>query len=230
MGKRQPFIIGGSLFSTKEALRIDIRRRIALYEDREPFSAEDEQFFLDLLTHHPRATIKMGCGVMGFFVARNPVYTNTQCLYLVRTDGSTTDWSWTECLQPTPHRHKIRHACRVLLEPQMFGLKQIFFGGMGEVVPCPITGHPMTFTTAHVDHIPPLTFEKLFTDFVQQEHLDLASVLLSSEGLDNSYQDTLADTGLATRWLAYHNAFAQLRVISARANLSEVKRGWDRAQ
>lgn len=219
-----PFTIGGFLFRTKKAAQEEIRRRLALYADTEPFRGEDEQFFLDLLEHHPQATIKIGCGVKGFSVARNPAYP-TRCLYLIRTDGSSTDWNWTECLRPTPHHMKVRRALRALLEPQMLAFKQRFFDGAGGCVCCPITGALLLFTTAHVDHIPPLTFERLFQDFVQAEHLDLASVQLSTEGKDNVYQDTLADESLAARWLAFHGDRAKLRVISAHANLSVVKRG-----
>lgn len=226
MSKQQPFTIGGLLFSTKQALQTEIRNRLAGYEDREPFSAEDECFFLDLLDHHPMSAIKIGCGVTGFYVAQNPVYKNTRCLYLLRADGSSTDWSWTECLRPTPHDKKVQRAFRALLEPQMIAIKQEFFGTSTDTVPCPLTGRPMTFTTAHVDHIPPQTFAALFHAFVHHEQLDLTTVSFRAEGEDHNYQDVLADAELASRWLAYHARYARLRVISARANLSEVKRGW----
>jgi len=145
----------------------------------------------------------------------------------LKTNGTSTDWSWTECLSPTPHDKKVRRAFRVLLEPQVIKMKQRFFDTAGGVAQCPITGAQMTFTSAHVDHIPPQTFETLFNTFIQEEGIDLAAVQISSEGKDNIYQDTIADESLAARWLDYHERSAALRVISARANLSEVKRGAD---
>ena len=83
----------------------------------------------------------------------------------------------------------------------------------------------MIFTSAHVDHIPPLTFKALFNDFVRLEEIDLAVIILDYDQPDNTYQDTIKDAALATRWLVYHEQYAKLRVISAQANLSDVKQG-----
>lgn len=224
MAKRQSFTINGRPFATKESLADEIRRRMALYENTEPLDAEDTRFFLAILQMHPGAAIKIGRGVMGFYIIQNPVYPQQRTLILRRVDETTTDWSWRECLSPTPHHKKVRRAFRVLLEPEMIALKQRFFDVAAGSARCPITGEVIVFTSAHVDHIPPQTFEALFTDFICEEQLDLATVQLSSEGKDNNYQDTLTDEALASRWLDFHGQYAKLRVISARANLSDVKR------
>lgn len=225
MGKRQIFTIGGITFRTLESVKQEIRSRIASYEDKEPFSPEDWWFFRDLLDLHPHTEVKIGCGVRGFYAQWNPVYKNTRTLYLVRQDGSVTDWSWTECLKPSSHEKKIKMAFRALLEPGMIIFKKKFFDSQPYVAtPCPITGQLMTFASAHVDHIPPQTFEALFRDFIATNKVDITTLTISSDGKDNTYRVTISDEVLANRWLDYHSQHAHLRVISSHANLSNVKK------
>lgn len=225
MSQTTPCCIGGVHFATKEALKREIRRRIASYEDQEPFVSDDVLFFSDVLAMHPQAALKRGAGIAGFFVAQNPVYPQTRTLYLLRVDGSSTDWSWTECLRPTLHKQKLRHALRALIEPDTMGFKRAFFQEHGDVVLCPLAHIPMIFDTAHVDHIPPDTFETLVAAFFNAYHVDERSILFDSEGRDHFYQDTLVDTDLAQHWVRYHREHAHLRVISGFANTSLVTRG-----
>lgn len=78
----------------------------------------------------------------------------------------------------------------------------------------------MSFVGSHVDHVAPLTFEKLMSDFVSAEGLDVEEIALGDELQDNKYVDTLQDKWLEDRWSAYHYKYAVLEVVSQNANLS----------
>lgn len=221
VAKRQSFHISGETFTTKEALRDRIRGIVAAYSDEQELSVTDLTFTLAVLDRHPQAETKVGCGVASMTVRTNPVYRSNRGFYLIRVDGTGTDWSWTECLNPTPHPRKVIRAMRVLVEPQTLAFKHAFFAKGPQV--CELTGALITFVGSHVDHIPPLTFEKLVADFLEEYRLDIGAIPLRDELADNNYVDAIDDDFIAVRWIEYHRSHAALRVVSRLGNLSNSK-------
>lgn len=70
----------------------------------------------------------------------------------------------------------------------------------------------------HVDHIVP--FHKLLSDFLDEQGLELESVEIKREDTGASYVSfLLVDRELAKAWYTYHEKYAQLRLISAKANM-----------
>lgn len=63
------------------------------YKDNEAFSAEDQDVIVDLLRRHPRGAEKIGCGAKQVHIALHPKFSDTRCLYIDRTDGTTEDFS-----------------------------------------------------------------------------------------------------------------------------------------
>ncbi|KAG6543384.1 hypothetical protein Mapa_015298 [Marchantia paleacea] len=65
----------------------------------ETVDAESQKMLLqDVLIHHPRREEKFGCGVNSVKVDSHPEYPATKCFHVVRTDGSTSDFSYRKCL------------------------------------------------------------------------------------------------------------------------------------
>ena len=219
----KPITVGVNTFATKGALQDYIRTLVADHADDQALDADDLRFMLTLLDRHPQAETKIGCGVASIVVRRNPVYTSTRGFYLFRTDGSGTDFSWTECLNPTPHRKKVTRAMRVLAEPQTMAYKQRFFDSTPSPT-CELTGESITFVGSHVDHVPPLTFEKLIEDFCVENNLDIDTIPIRDDLADNKYVDVLDDDLIAALWEEYHRQRAVLRVVSVLGNLSVSKR------
>ena len=60
----------------------------------------DEQFLLDLLELHPQRDDKIGRGIDHFEIRTNPKFVKQRSFYLVRIDGSETDFSFVKCLRP----------------------------------------------------------------------------------------------------------------------------------
>ena len=223
MAKRQTYLVHGEVFRTKSELQERIKRILWRYEDRQTLATDDFEFMLDLLQHHPRAETKMGVGVAHMLVKKNPIYHGTRSFYLVRLDGTETDFSYLECITPTSKRKKVKMACRALVEPYTMEFKQRFFDERGGVAICELTGEKIYFIGSHVDHIPPKTFDALFAQFIDYYGIDIEAIDLKDEFVDNKIQNELADENLSTLWVKWHNEHAELRVVSKCANLSRVK-------
>lgn len=221
--KRKLIRLGGQVFKTKTSLQEYIRGIVAKYKDEQQLDMFDTAFVLALLEQHPQADTKIGAGVERIIVRRNPVYRRNRGFHLFRIDGTDTDFSWVECLTPTPHHKKVIRAMRVLVEPQTMAFKQQFFDNTAEPR-CALTGEPIAFVGSHVDHMPPFTFEVLVQEFCDRCGINLESVPLRDEMADNKYVDLIDDDALAMSWVQFHKEHACLRVVSQIGNLSHAKR------
>ena len=218
------YTVNDQEFRTQQELITYVRTILGRYRDGVTLDLFDSAFVLDLLRRHPEAAQKMGCGISAIYVDRSPMY-KTRGFYLLREDGSRTDISYLECIRETAHDKKVRCALRGAIEPQVLAVKQAAFAAApaGWVI-CPDTGEYLVFTSAHVDHRAPLTFERLVELFLGREGLgfDDIEVIPSS---DLTFQDELVDAALCARWAAFHCEHAQLEIVSAIANLSLRNRG-----
>lgn len=103
MSARKAYRIAEETFSTKKALIERVRKILYAYPERGVLTTNDQRFMADLLMHHPDANQKIGGGIARMWVQTNPVYTNTRNFWLERVDGSSTDFSFMECLSETTH-------------------------------------------------------------------------------------------------------------------------------
>jgi hypothetical protein len=204
-------------------VRQEIQRILHSYPIGSRVNSEDAKFLLDILYNHPEADAKIGCGIKAFEVRKNTRYTNHRCFYIIRIDKSEDDFSTSKCLAyPNPLR-VFKSICRALIGMQMYYLKTDYFrkhSDRGGFVQCPITEEWVTQDNAHIDHIPPVTFDKLVTDFINLYNIDVEKVELRESDVGK----TFASIALADKWIAYHNKHAKLRVVSAHANLSIIKK------
>lgn len=213
--------VGAVIFPTKAALTDHVRRIMGAYPDGAMLDDLDFAFMRTLLDLHPAAAAKVGAGVAGMWVAENPRFPGpkARCFYLRRLDGTETDFSFLECISPKPHRRKVFAAMRAGVEDQTRAFKSALLSD-GTVRRCPDTGDVLTFDTAHVDHVAPLTFERLALDFLDGYGVAVDDVRLSGHGEDNRFDLALGDPRMLDHWTAYHACNANLALVSARANLS----------
>lgn len=217
------YVVNGETFKTQGALVDRVREIIKRNKPGVMVDLFDTSFLRSLLDMHPEAAQKIGGGVVGFSVEDNPLYPGPKArgLRLHRVDGSSTDFSFWECIRPTPHIKKVQRAFRAAVEPDTMAFKQRHFDALpGRVGVCPDTGEPITYTSCHVDHKAPNTFDVLFANFIEREHLDVNAIQVYGAGIDDTYQDRLADVALEQRWRDFHNTNAVLEVVSVTANLS----------
>lgn len=214
-GGRRVFRIGSREYRSKEAAKVAIRQVLYRYQLGASVAQADHEFVADLLRLHPDADRKGGVGIARFEVCRNG---GTRGFWVIRTDGSETDFSYLECLRASSHQEKVRGAMRSAIVEQRDQFRdQAFAAG---VVTCAITGVLLTEANCHVDHFNP-TFEQLADEFVVGEGGYEAVDVVSEDGMIGS---RLVDPQLQRRWQEFHGSRAQLRLVSAQANLSLLRR------
>uniref|UniRef100_A0A0E0LY97 Uncharacterized protein n=1 Tax=Oryza punctata TaxID=4537 RepID=A0A0E0LY97_ORYPU len=72
----------------------------ARYGDGGFLSPEDQKAVVEkVLVHHPRSEDKIGCGVDAIMVDKHPDFRKSRCLFVVRTNGETEDFSYRKCIK-----------------------------------------------------------------------------------------------------------------------------------
>ncbi len=213
--------VGGITFTSKDALEDAVQGILHGYQAPARLNPEDEQFIFDLLQMHPRADEKIGPGVQEIQVRKG--WRGGPMFVLIRTDGSRTDFSYKKCIRPVNHSTMVKAAFREAIAYQVSHIKTAFFQAYQDdegMVVCAITGERITWQEAHVDHIPPDTFVALLGDYLIERGVSLDAVQLIPGYRGEGYQ---LPRDLADDWATWHAARAQLRVISAYANIHLVR-------
>jgi hypothetical protein len=181
-----------------------------------PVTGTEGAFLAALLTLHPDADEKIGSGIA--FIAVGPVPRFRSRGFTVhRTDGTSTDFSWLECISPTSHRARVLTAMREAVVDQILTFKQAE-ADAGRLR-CAITGAGLTWTDAEVDHLPP-TFLTLADNYAAQVGgYDKVRLVPSADGMIG--QPLAPDDERA--WVLYHQREARLRILSRPAH-AEVTR------
>lgn len=215
----------GERFRTKGAVRDRAREILYRYKPGVPLVGQDLLFVGALLSHHPRAEVKIGVGVAAITVEWNPVHANNKGFWITRIDGTKTDFSFYECITPTPYAMKVKSALRAAVSDQTQEFRARSYAAehnpnMGFI--CPILGGRTLYSEAHVDHAPPLTFDRLVADFLDDYGCSIKEVKVI-DSQDGQIGDSLADKLLLMTWRDYHAKKAVLRMVSWLGNLKQPK-------
>jgi hypothetical protein len=213
---RGAFRIGSREFRSKEQAKAAIREVLYRYELGESTNETDREFLSDLLRLHPDAGRKIGAGIKQFQVRNN---TGTRGFWVVRRDGTETDFSFLECLGASSHTQKVRDAMRHAIADQRDEFRNKVFAA-GDAT-CAITGVLLAHDTCHVDHFDP-TFEVLADEFAFGEGGYEAVEVVSEDGMIGS---RLVDGRLQKSWQEFHRTRARLRLVTKEANLGLLRRG-----
>jgi uncharacterized protein DUF3223 len=207
--------IGNLSFGTKKAAEDYIREIIASHEVGQYISFELQSFCMALFQMHPNAQEKSGAGVSHFFVALDPDFGRAKCLYLMRRDGTTTDFSWKKCLGAKPDRRALVYrAMRQAIVEDILEFKKGRFQ-LEDLAPCAVTGKLLRFNEAHVDHKAPKTFIALANQFIAEHSCERAEV---QSGDSNSSNHRLVDKNLELLWRDWHREHCELRIVSPEQN------------
>src|SRR6266849_745967 len=215
--RRKGYIINGEFFKTKDAIHERVRSILYAYSTGVQVDGEDSALLLELLHNHPNAIEKIGCGVEAFEIRQESSI--SRCFYLLRSDGSTVNFSYDKLLSPPTRLAAFKDVCRGLIHRQIFRFKFMHFREHAREdsrVQCPITHKWVMSEETDVDHAPPNTFAKLVTDFIDQNEIDVENAKFQVAG--KAIDKTFTDTALAENWVKYHDTRADLRVISSFAN------------
>nr|GMC55043.1 protein DCL, chloroplastic-like [Ipomoea batatas] len=70
------------------------------YEAGDRLSPKHESTILErILPHHPEYEMKIGCGVDYITIGYHPIFGNSRCLFIVRRDGESVDFSYQKCIK-----------------------------------------------------------------------------------------------------------------------------------
>lgn len=212
------FTIGDHVFKTKKAVIEYVQQNIhGRYADHVDLSAEHLRFMVGLLRYHAYSDQKIGCGVKRMWIQPNELYP-TRGFWLERVDGSQTDFSFYQCVNPSSPLRDFKSACRMAIVPTIQSFRNEFFEG-DPLRRCPINGDIVTLHNSHVDHQAPHTFESIVTEFIAVNKIDVASAPLTTHG-DGTEGCSFSSEKFKQEWIQFHNERAMLRVISPKANLT----------
>lgn len=198
------YVINNTVYPTQKALLDECRRQLR--------EGPNYDFLASLIERHPRRDSKVGCGIAGFFIG--PDGYGKSCFWLRRLDGTSTDFSFHECVKASSEKSDFRAAARREIKDQILDFKRNAFPAV-----CPYTGEKMTHDNCHVDHVPPMTFARLADEWL------MGRPYPETMGhIDGSTEIRFKDRTLAEQWWNYHRQHAQLRLVSKQANLSTVKK------
>jgi hypothetical protein len=223
MGRRITYVIAGELFPSQKALLARIRSVIDTTPLGQSIAPAEYEFVRALLDRHPDVDQKVGCGVVDLQVDQSPEYGST-CFFLVRGDGTRTEFSFKECIRPSMPLDKFKSAARNVIADQKMAYKLRFFEE-NPSARCPDTDEPLSLERSHVDHAGEYSFDRIVTDFIAEHGIDVEAVEFTGKAEDNVVLTEFADAALRESFAGYHRERATLEVVSARANLSGRRKG-----
>ena len=219
--------IAGKTFSSKKDVINYIRKDILYaYGDYQALETEHHNFMLHLLRLHPHGNQKIGQGVKSIWPQSNKANGfPTRGFWVERVDGSRTDFSYLQCLNPSSPKQDFYKACRQAIAEDIIQFSMEYFSryAVEDKIQCPITGDWITKRESHVDHIPPDTFDQIVRAFIETNNIDTDKVALMRH-VNGKIGCRFDDGLLVEKWIKYHRNHAKLRVVSRKANLSLIKK------
>lgn len=217
--------INGIGFSSKEGIRLYVSEIAKKYRPGKSITGDDFFFMRELLNSHEGAEEKIGCGVISIEVEIEPEW-KTRAFYLTRLDGSRTDFSYRKCIGIAPPDTPIKlftQAARNSIAPIVTEFKNNYFSGNNTAI-CQVTFEIISFEQAQVDHAPPMRFKNIVDGFISDTLIDLDGIRYTGFS-DMQVTRKFADEKLEKMFIAYHNKYANLRVVSGKWNMgAEAKR------
>ena len=219
--------IGDKTFKTKVEAEKFIQEILYRQPLSTPLEGSDLTFIYSLLECHPDVDVKVGVGVKSIIVECEKEFRRTKHFSVIRIDGTSTDFSFKKCLSPnlyTPIK-LFRSSARRVIAGQVIDFKKDFFlrnqNSNAEVL-CQLTGVLVTKSNSHIDHTPPMTFDKIISDFIEIHTINVNDVKFVEA--DNGIGRVFVDSNLKNTFSDYHQKTAQLRVVSQSANLRQKKK------
>jgi Protein of unknown function (DUF3223) len=178
---------------------------------------EDEAFLHDLIARHPNSTAKIGVGINRFEIRKSESFGQNQ-FWLIREDGTATDFSYRRCVsgKDPSHRATVLAAMRRLIVDQVLDFKS---RALTPDARCSLTGAPLHNANVHVDHDPP--FIEIARAFFEEVG-GVDAIQLAPEA-NGEIGRLFLDQDMARRWSDFHRARATLFLTTAEANLRKSK-------
>lgn len=161
-----------------------------------------------MIPRHGSAQIKIGSGIkkITFGVNSRCQYPKLKrppcCMYAMRTDGTVTDISWKECINPNSHRDKVLSAMRNTVKHQIKEYRE----SVDLFWTCQICEGTFSDDGFEVDHHP-ISFLEMVETWMKENDLNFEDIQASGEN-DFEQGDHFIDKALETKWADRHKEFS----------------------
>lgn len=229
MAQRQTINIGEKVFKTKAESKEFVKAILNKYELENSLNTADFEFICELLRRHPEYEKKRGVGINEVVIKLDKNWGKTRCFHIKRIDGTETDFSYLHCIDNDISKEPVKmfkQSARSAVEDQIVShlLNYIrrTIDNENNIV-CEKSQLKISREQATVDHIPPITFDKILNDFLKLKNIEPSQIEYKGFG-DNEYKKEFKDEQIKTEFANYHRQVAKLRVISKHENLTQKKR------
>lgn len=206
-----PFAIGPFAYRSKKEATEAVRDVLHRAERGARLDGADAELITALVHCHPDATGKIGSGLQGVEV--RTIEYGQPGFWLLRTDGTSTEFSYRKALSAPSHRAEVLATMRRSISDQIAEFRQATFADTATIA-CPITGETLTRDHGQVDHHDP-TFIELAHEFAELAGGWDRIELTSSDGLiGKEFRHDVVGQG----WQQWHRQHATLRYIHPGAN------------
>lgn len=221
----KPVGFGGHYFKSKVECTTEGKRRISKYKVGQTLSINDTKFFKEMFKLHPDYEDKLGCGIASIRYDTDKEY-GTNCLFIVRHDGSEIDISWIGSLQLPKTKHDVQSAFRqaVAGDVNVFKAGLVLRGAR-----CWVSDAKLGYGNCRVAYSTDLTFNELvdeFLDIIDYDFREVALVKPRTKDLEVKPCLMLADEWLIRMWQVYHKEMAEMVLVSTDENIRIKRKVW----
>lgn len=214
---------GGMTFQNKEKLKNYIKFVLNNQDINKLLEGKWLLVVDDVLRGHQEYKQKVGNGSYQIGVTTCPVNPRNRHFFILREDGSSTDFSYIKALTTPSHATEVKKALREVIREQTIAYKDNYFkeNAIGKYCICPETGLKITKKTSHLDHYP-VQFDEIVSAWLENNKLKIKDVLLEPSR-DNDVMNYLVDKDLAKNFYDYHLEVAEYRVVLDAVNRQREK-------
>lgn len=215
---------GGKTFKTKTTLKDYCKFVLNNSELNVMLSGEWKNVLFDVLRMHEDFHDKTKGQGFQIGVRVCPINPRNRQFYILRDDGTDTDFSYYKAISSKSKESYIKETLRVAIKDQTVEFKNDYFSrnqdSRGYVV-CPETGLKMKKKDSHLNHYPK-QFDEIVKEWVNINGLSSEDIVLVPPP-DNGTAWFMEDEVLLKSFQDYHQQQAQYRVVLNKVNQQRKK-------
>ena len=212
------FWIGNRRYPTKTAAGDAVRAVLHAHPRGTELAGEEYDLVRDLLDLHPEAQDKIGVGVAGIRIG-TPQNGPHPCFEIVRTNGSTIDFSYLTCLKAPDLREQVHNVMRFEIDDQTTAYLEPRIAA--DTLVSDESGIPLQSTATHVSYFRGPSFAQLADAFAAAEGgWETIELSRSTEQGPGRF----VDREQAERWRTHHAERAVLGLLSPQENRRRPRR------
>ena len=212
----------GIEFKSKKHVQECVKKILYRGEINSEVNSKELEFMIDYFkTFHWDYINKIGVGIKSIKKVPDAMFGKHRAFWIYRTDGTNTDISYIiSKISKRDFLKDFKCACRELTRPQINEFRKKEFGN-NKYIKCELSNDMVTMIDCHVDHSSP-TFEEIIQLYLKENPIiDFESIL--SKPKDCQLVSEIIDLNIRDDFYNFHKSKANLRILSANANLSTAK-------